>query len=89
MPVSVIIPPSFHYTVVLPSITDLATLNRIRMHYLYAFWFVQFLFNELRYKDGSIHSPKDYHFYKGELMELKVYLSDLADLEVLLRSSGQ
>jgi hypothetical protein len=74
---SVIIPPSFHYSVVLPACYDAPTTERFYQHYMYLQWCIRFLFNELRFKDGVLHSPERYRFFQGELMEIERYMQEL------------
>ena len=80
MATSVIIPPSFHYSIVLPVCQDIETAEKFRQHYMYLQWCIRFLFNELRFKDGVLHSPERYHFFQGELIEIERYIQELDEL---------
>lgn len=65
MATSVIIPPSFHYSIVIPACQDIKTTERFREHYMYLQWFIRFLFSELRFKDGVLHSPSAITFIRA------------------------
>lgn len=74
---SIIIPPSFHYSVVLPACQDYEITERFIQHYMFLQWTIRFFFNELRFKDGVLHSPERYKFYQAELMEIERYMQEL------------
>lgn len=79
MATSIIFTPSFHYSIVLPACIDAPTTERFIEHYMYLQWSIRFFFNELRFKDGVLHSPERYRFFQGELMEIERYMQELEE----------
>lgn len=80
MATSSILPPSFHYGIVLPAIKDQDQAAQFLLAYSELMWAVRFLFNELRFKDGSLHSPQFYRHFQDQLIELERYIQDLEEL---------
>lgn len=74
---SVIIPPSLHYVHILPANLSKEDYKKILRAYEFINWGLRDIWNELRFKDGFLHSPQHYSFYQKEIMVIEHYIADL------------
>lgn len=77
--ISSIMPPSFFYGVLLPSISSdhqvVTALDSVQ----HLIWSVRLIIAELKYKDGFLNSPNAYAFYTNELVCLESYFKQLEE----------
>ena len=74
---SVIVPPSLHYVHIVPAYLTREECETILHAYEFINWGLRDIWNELRFKDGFLHSPQHYLFYQKEIMEIERYIEEI------------